>query len=49
MVDFILGDISLSNLKNVPYNSYLGFKKERLAIDMLLPRNIQHNTTLEIV
>jgi len=49
MVDFILGELSLSGLKNVPYNSYADFKRERLPLDMLLPRNIQHNTTLEIV
>jgi len=49
MIDFIFGEISLSNMKNMPYNSYNNFKKEKLALDMLLPKNTQHNTTLEIV
>jgi len=49
MFDFIVGDLNVSNLSRIPYNNYINFDKEQVVLDSLLPKNIQHNTTLEIV
>jgi len=49
MFDFIVGDFNVSNLSKMPYNNYSNFTKEKVVLESLLPKNIQHNTTLEIV